>query len=103
MRTWPPPDRPRLEAVVDHVLQVLAHPNLSHADTSMSTLDIYTKAFPRECVRAYLSHEAVLVAVHARQLPHVRERVLQTVRLPTTNDTVPIRQGRGTRCCIVRG
>jgi hypothetical protein len=46
VRTWPPPDRPRLEAVVDHVLQVLAHPNLSHANTSMSTLDIYTQAFP---------------------------------------------------------
>jgi hypothetical protein len=51
-------------------------------------------------VRADLSHEAVLVAVHARQLPHVRERVLQTVRLRTTNDTVPIRQGRGTRLVL---
>mmetsp|Transcript_61033 Transcript_61033/g.143984 ORF Transcript_61033/g.143984 Transcript_61033/m.143984 type:complete len:850 (-) Transcript_61033:159-2708(-) len=46
-------DRAGVEAVVDEVLQVLAH--------------------------ADLAHEAVLVAVHARELPDVRERVLQAV------------------------
>ena len=47
-------DGARVEAVVDEVLQVLAH--------------------------ADLAHQLVLVAVHARQLPDVRERVLQAVR-----------------------
>ena len=44
---------PRVEAVVDQVLQVLAH--------------------------ADLAHQPVLVPVHARQLAHVREDVLQAV------------------------
>mmetsp|Transcript_7034 Transcript_7034/g.20668 ORF Transcript_7034/g.20668 Transcript_7034/m.20668 type:complete len:555 (-) Transcript_7034:1166-2830(-) len=44
----------RVEAVVDQVLQVLAHANLAH--------------------------EAVLVAVHARELADVREDVLEPVR-----------------------
>ena len=47
-------DGPGVEAVVDEVLEVLAH--------------------------AHLAHEPVLVAVHARQLPDVREAVLQPVR-----------------------
>ena len=45
--------RARVEAVVDQVLQVLAH--------------------------ADLAHQPVLVPVHARELPHVREDVLQPV------------------------
>ena len=44
----------RVESVVDEVLEVLAH--------------------------AHLAHQAVLVPVHARQLPDVREAVLQAVR-----------------------
>mmetsp|Transcript_4532 Transcript_4532/g.13244 ORF Transcript_4532/g.13244 Transcript_4532/m.13244 type:complete len:1314 (+) Transcript_4532:2393-6334(+) len=44
----------RVEAVVDEVLEVLAH--------------------------AHLAHEPVLVPVHARELPHVREGVLEPVR-----------------------
>mmetsp|Transcript_13659 Transcript_13659/g.18096 ORF Transcript_13659/g.18096 Transcript_13659/m.18096 type:complete len:218 (-) Transcript_13659:2714-3367(-) len=46
--------RTRIEAVVDEMLEILAH--------------------------ADLTHEAVLVAVHARQLSDVRERVLEPVR-----------------------
>mmetsp|Transcript_31892 Transcript_31892/g.87345 ORF Transcript_31892/g.87345 Transcript_31892/m.87345 type:complete len:298 (-) Transcript_31892:756-1649(-) len=46
-------DRSRVEAVVDQVLQVLAHPDLPH--------------------------QPVLVTVHAGELAHVREDVLQAV------------------------
>mmetsp|Transcript_94895 Transcript_94895/g.290284 ORF Transcript_94895/g.290284 Transcript_94895/m.290284 type:complete len:331 (+) Transcript_94895:4370-5362(+) len=47
-------DGARVEAVVDQVLQVLAH--------------------------SHLSHQAVLVPVHARELPDVCEDVLQAIR-----------------------
>ena len=46
-------DRSGVETVVDEVLEVLAHANLTH--------------------------KAVLVAVHASELTHMRESVLQTI------------------------
>lgn len=51
--TGPLAHRPRVEPVVDEVLEVLAHANLPH--------------------------ELVLVAVHARELPDVAKGVLQAV------------------------
>eukprot|EP01137_Pigoraptor_chileana_P034039 Opistho-2@25961 len=48
------PDRASVEAIVNDVLEILAHANLPH--------------------------ELVLVAVHARELAHVTENVLESVR-----------------------
>ena len=58
-------DGTRVEPVVDEVLEVLAHP--------------------------HLSHQLVLVAVHAGELTHVRERVLQSVsQLEGVNVAQPV-------------
>jgi len=52
--TWAFTDRAGVETIIDQVLEVLRH--------------------------AYLPHELVLVAVHARQSTNVREYILQGVR-----------------------
>jgi hypothetical protein len=51
------------------MLQILAHAHLPHTTRQPQLLH----------TRTHLSHEAVLVAVHARELADVRKRVLQTV------------------------